>query len=94
MILNMKQIITNPEAVAIYMENFNQLGEAILLSGGNSFSILKRHDELLRILAINNIRVTAKQNYPEDDLQKLVKEDPMWQKPLGSSNTIPNTTSP
>jgi hypothetical protein len=36
----------------------------------------------LRTLAANNIEVTAKYNSPEDDLQKLVKEDPMWQKPL------------
>ena len=28
----------------------------------------------------------AKYNYPEDDLQKLVKEDPMWQKPLSTRN--------
>lgn len=78
----MKPILTKQENVELYLENFNQLGEAILLSGGNSFSILNRHDELLRILAINNITVTAKHNYPEDDLQKLVNEDPMWQKPL------------
>ena len=70
----MKQIITNPEAVAIYMENFNQLGEAILLSGGNSFSILKRHDELLRILAINNIEVTAKYDGPEFKKQEDMEE--------------------
>jgi len=30
----------------------------------------------------------------EDDLQKLVKEDPIWQKPLSTSDPIPNTTSP
>jgi hypothetical protein len=30
----------------------------------------------------------------EDDLQKLVTSDPMWQKPLSSSKPIPNTTSP
>ena len=70
------------ENVNLYLKNFMQLGEALMNAGGNSFSILKRHDELLRILAINNITVTAKHNYPEDDLQKLIKEDPMWQKPL------------
>ena len=97
----MKQIITNPEAVAIYMENFNQLGEAILLSGGNSFRILKKYDEFLRTLAANNIEVAAKYNSPKDDLQKLVKEDPIWQKPLSTNNPnwqknypYPITTSP
>lgn len=78
----MKQIITKQENVELYLENFNQIGSALMQSGGEPFVILKKYDELLRILAINNITVTAKHNYPEDDLQKLVKEDPMWQKPL------------
>jgi len=30
----------------------------------------------------------------EDDLQKLVTSDPMWQKPLSTSNPIPNIASP
>lgn len=30
----------------------------------------------------------------DEELQKLVKSDPMWQKPLSTSNPIPNTTSP
>jgi hypothetical protein len=121
-----------------------QLGEALMNAGGNSFKILKQYDEFLRILAANNIKVTAKYNYPEEavplkttgenemiffdevdqkmtdgpnfrmteedwnsfgeyhlkpdvnewkewkekrakadeELQKLVKEDPIWQKPL------------
>jgi hypothetical protein len=29
----------------------------------------------------------------DEELQKLVKEDPMWQKPLSVVYTIPNTTS-
>jgi len=82
------------ENVNLYLKNFMQLGEALMNAGGNSFSILKKYDEFLRTLAANNIEVTAKHNYPEDDLQKLVKEDPMWQKPLSTSNSIPNTTSP
>ena len=125
-----------------------QLGEALMNAGGNSFMILKQYDEFLRILAANNIEVTAKYNFPEEavpfkttgenemiffdevdqkmteegynefgeyilspknlelqkkwkekrakadeELQKLVKCDPMWQKPLSTSNPIPNTTS-
>ena len=70
-----------------------QLGEALMNAGGNSFVILKKYDEFLKTLAANNIEVTAKYNYPEDDLQELVKEDPMWQKPLSTSNPIQNTTS-
>ena len=73
----MKPILTTHETVELYLENFNQLGEAILQSGGNCFAVLKRHDDLLRTLAANKISITAKY-----DLQKLVKEDPMWQKPL------------
>ena len=34
-----------------------------------------------------------KKEKTEDDLQKLIKEDPMWQKPLRVVYTIPNTTS-
>jgi hypothetical protein len=30
----------------------------------------------------------------DEELQKLVTSDPMWQKPLSTSNPIPNTTSP
>ena len=30
----------------------------------------------------------------DEELQKLVKQDPMWQKPLSTSNPIPSTTSP
>ena len=89
----MKPILTKEENVNLYLKNFMQLGEALMNAGGNSFSILKKYDEFLRTLAANNIEVTAKYNSPEDDLQKLVKEDPMWQNPLGSSNTITNTTS-
>ena len=59
-----------------------QQGEALMNAGGNSFLILKKYDDFLRTLAANNIEVIAKYNSPEDDLQKLVKEDPMWQKPL------------
>ena len=79
--------------VNLYLKNFMQLGEALMNAGGNSFSILKRYDDFLITLADNNIEVTAKYNSPEDDLQKLVKEDPMWQKPLSNSNPISNTTS-
>ena len=78
----MKPILTKQENVELYLENFNQIGSALMQSGGEPFVILKKYDELLRILAINNITFTEKHNYPEDDLQKLVKEDPMWQKPL------------
>ena len=78
----MKPILTKEENVNLYLKNFMQLGEALMNAGGNSFSILKRYDDFLRTLADNNIEVTAKYNSPEDDLQKLVKEDPMWQKPL------------
>ena len=70
----------------LYLKNFMQLGEALMNAGGNSFLILKKHDDFLRTLAANNIEVTAKYNYPEDDLQKLVKEDPMWVKPLSTRN--------
>lgn len=78
----MKPILTKEENVNLYLKNFMQLGEALMNAGGNSFSILKRYDDFLITLADNNIEVTAKYNSPEDDLQKLVKEDPMWQKPL------------
>ena len=78
----MKPILTKQENVELYLENFNQLGSALMQSGGEPFVILKKYDEFLRTLAANNIEVTAKYNSPEDDLQKLVKEDPMWQKPL------------
>ena len=30
----------------------------------------------------------------DEELQKLVTSDPIWQKPLSTSNPIPNTTSP
>ena len=78
----MKPILTKEENVELYLENFNQLGSALMQSGGEPFRILKKYDEFLRTLAANNIEVTAKYNSPEDDLQKLVKEDQMWQKPL------------
>ena len=78
----MKPILTKQENVELYLENFNRLGSALMQSGGEPFRILKKYDEFLRTLAANNIEVTAKYNSPEDDLQKLVKEDPMWQKPL------------
>jgi hypothetical protein len=78
----MKPVLTKQENVELYLENFNQLGSALMQSGGEPFRILKKYDEFLRTLAANNIEVTAKYNSPEDDLQKLVKEDPMWQKPL------------
>lgn len=78
----MKPILTKQENVELYLKNFMQLGEALMNAGGNSFSILKKYDEFLRTLAANNIEVTAKYNSPEDDLQKLVKENPMWQKPI------------
>jgi hypothetical protein len=78
----MKPILTKEENVNLYLKNFMQLGEALMNAGGNSFMVLKQYDDFLRTLAANNIEVTAKYNYPEDDLQKLVKEDPMWQKPL------------
>jgi hypothetical protein len=81
----MKPILTKEENVNLYLKNFMQLGEALMNAGGNSFSILKRYDDFLRTLAANNIEVTAKYNSPEDDLQKLVKEDPMWQKPLANN---------
>ena len=68
----MKPTITDPEAAAIYLENFNQLGEAIMHSGGNPFMVLKRHDEFLRILAENKIKVTAKYDGPE------FKEEPTY----------------
>ena len=70
----MKPILTTPEKVELYLENFNQLGEAILESGGNCFSILKRHDELLRTLALNNISVTAKYDGPELKKQEDMEE--------------------
>jgi hypothetical protein len=82
----LKPILTKQENVELYLENFNQLGSALMQSGGEPFVILKRYDGFLRTLAANNIEVTAKYNYPEDDLQKLVKEDPMWQKPLSTRN--------
>jgi hypothetical protein len=43
-----------------------QLSEALMNAGGNSFMILKQYDEFLRILAANNIEVTAKYNYLEE----------------------------
>jgi hypothetical protein len=82
----MKPILTKEENVDIYLKNFMQLSEALMNAGGNSFMILKQYDEFLRILAANNIEVTAKYNPPEDDLQKLVTSDPMWQKPIWHLN--------
>jgi len=110
----MKPILTKEENVNIYLKNFMQLGEALMNAGGNSFLILKQYDDFLRILAANNIEVTAKYNYLEEavplkttgeneiiffdeddnewkewkekrakgdeELQKLVKCDPMWLK--------------
>jgi cyclopropane fatty-acyl-phospholipid synthase-like methyltransferase len=124
----MKPIPTKEENMNLYLKNFMQLGEALMNAGGNSFLILKKHDDFLRTLAANNIEVTAKYNYPEEamplkttdgpnfrlteedwnsfgeyhfrqdineweewmekrakadeELQKLIKEYPMWQKPL------------
>ena len=75
-----------PKNVELYLKNFMQLGEALMNAGGNSFSILKRYDDFLITLSDNNIEVTAKYNSPEDDLQKLAKEDPNWQKPLSTRN--------
>ena len=72
----MKHILTTPETAELYLENFNQLGEAILQSGGNCFAVLKRHDDLLRTLAANNISVTAKYDGPEFKKQEdCTKED-------------------
>ena len=70
----MKPILTTPEKVELYLENFNQLGEAILKSGGNCFIILKRHDDLLRTLAANKISITAKYDGPEFKKQEDMEE--------------------
>lgn len=61
----MKPILTTPETVEIYLENFNQLGSAIMNSGGEPFRILKKYDDFLRTLAANNISITAKYDGPE-----------------------------
>ena len=55
-----------------------QLGEAIMNAGGNSFLILKKYDDFLRILAANNIEVTAKYNPPEEavPLKTTSEDDP------------------
>jgi len=65
-----------------------QLGEALMNAGGNSFEvlmdagsnpfvILKRHDNLLRTLADNNISVTAKYDGPEFKKQEDCTEENM-----------------
>jgi hypothetical protein len=67
---------TKEENMNLYLKNFMQLGEALLIAGGNSFMILKKYDDFLRTLAANNIEVTAKYNYPEDpDKHLFTKED-------------------
>jgi hypothetical protein len=72
----MKPILTKQENVELYLENFNQLGSALMQSGGEPFRILKKYDEFLRTLAANNIEVTAKYNYPEDpDKHLFTQED-------------------
>jgi hypothetical protein len=134
---NMKPILIKEENVELYLENFNQLGSALMKSGGEPFRILKKYDDFLRTLAANNIEVTAKYKYPEEamplkttdgpnfrlteedwnsfgeyhlkpdvnewkewkekrakadeELQKLVKEDPMWQKPLCTTSSFVDT---
>lgn len=57
--MKMKQTITDPKTTEIYLENFIQLGEALMNSGGNPFHILKKHEDLLYTLAANKIKVTA-----------------------------------
>lgn len=71
----MKPTITDPEAAAIYLENFNQLGEAIMHSGGNPFMVLKEHDRFLRGLAQNKIRVTAKYDFSDKCCAQHSTED-------------------
>lgn len=68
--MTMKPILARPESMEIYFENFNQLGEAILKSGGNSFAILKRFDKFLRILAENKISITAKYDLPRPSYEQ------------------------
>lgn len=74
----MKPILTKEENVNLYLKNFMQLGEAIMNAGGNSFLILKKYDDFLRILAANNIEVTAKYNPPEEavPLKTTSEDDP------------------
>lgn len=70
----MKPILTKEENVELYLENFNQLGSALMQSGGEPFSILKKYDEFLRTLAANNISVTAKYDGPEFKKQEDMEE--------------------
>ena len=41
--------------IEMYVNNYKTLGDAICKSGGNPFIILKKHDDLFRNLANNNI---------------------------------------
>lgn len=70
----MKPLLTKEENVNLYIKNFMQLGEALMNAGGNSFVILKKYDDFLRTLALNNISVTAKYDGPEFKKQEDMEE--------------------
>ena len=67
----MKQIL-DPQAAEIYIENFKQLGKAILTSRGCPFTLLEQHDCFLTSIAKNKISITAKYDGPE------FKEEPTY----------------
>ena len=73
----MKTVLTKQENVELYLENFNQLGSALMQSGGEPFRILKKYDDFLRTLAANNISVTAKYDGPEFKKQEDCTEEDM-----------------
>jgi hypothetical protein len=46
----------NPE---LYHKNYVALAEAIMNSGGNPFTVIKKYEELLIVLSNNLITITA-----------------------------------
>lgn len=62
----MRQKIFNWE---IYHKNFERLGEQIQKSGGDPFLVLNEYDDLLALLANNNIEIDSC-TYHDPDLNK------------------------
>ena len=50
----------NPE---LYHKNYVALAEAIMHSGGNPFTVMKKYEELLVVLSNNHITITAEHDH-------------------------------
>jgi hypothetical protein len=64
---NMKNC--NPE---LYHKNYVALAEAIMNSGGNPFTVMKKYEELLIVLSNNDINLNPVYIRPNDEIEEPV----------------------